>query len=124
MQVPTRHGFVGRPKLVERYERTSSIRPAGVLATACTQWGPCATREVPAVIAVWINWQLARDRPGRLGWRRGSQYRRSRVTPVEGRGLVVAKLNRTMIGWANYFCLGPVSNAYSAVENHACKRLR
>jgi len=37
---------------------------------------------------------------------------------------VVAKLNSTMIGWANYFCLGPVSNAYSAVENHACKRLR
>jgi RNA-directed DNA polymerase len=36
--------------------------------------------------------------------------------------LVVAKLNRTMIGWANYFCL--VSNTYSAVENHACKRLR
>jgi site-specific DNA recombinase len=24
-------------------------------------------------------------RPGRLGWRRGLQYRRSRVTPVEGR---------------------------------------
>jgi len=38
--------------------------------------------------------------------------------------IVVAKLNRTMIGWANYFCLGPVSKAYSAVENHACKRLR
>jgi hypothetical protein len=47
--------FVGRPKLVERYERTSSIRPAGVLATACRQRGPYATREVPAVIAVWIN---------------------------------------------------------------------
>ncbi len=26
---------------------------------------------------------------------------------------MVAKLNRTMIGWANYFCLGPVSNAYA-----------
>jgi len=38
--------------------------------------------------------------------------------------IVVAKLNRTMIGWANYFCLGPVSNAYRAVEKHACKRLR
>src|ERR1700726_2067465 len=38
--------------------------------------------------------------------------------------LVGAKLNRMMIGWANYFCLGPVSNAYNAVENHACKRLR
>ena len=68
MQEPTRPGFVGRPKLVERYERTSSIEPAGVLATACRQRGPYATREVPAVIAVWINWQLV-------------------VTPVEGRGL-------------------------------------
>ena len=38
--------------------------------------------------------------------------------------IVVAKLNRTMIGWANYFCLGPVSKAYQAVERHAFKRLR
>src|SRR5260221_8624057 len=67
--------FVGRPKLMESYERINSIRPAGVLATACRQRGPYATREVPAVIAVWINWQLVRERPGRLGWRRGSQYR-------------------------------------------------
>src|SRR5256714_6479193 len=37
--------------------------------------------------------------------------------------MVVAKLNRTMIGWANYFCLGPVSTAYRAVDSHACKRL-
>jgi RNA-directed DNA polymerase len=38
--------------------------------------------------------------------------------------IVVAKLNRVMIGWANYFCLGPVSKAYRAVDSHACKRLR
>jgi RNA-directed DNA polymerase len=38
--------------------------------------------------------------------------------------MVVAKLNRTMIGWANYFCLGPVSKAYRAVERHSRKRLR
>jgi hypothetical protein len=38
--------------------------------------------------------------------------------------MVVAKLNRTMIGWANYFCLGPVSKAYWAVDHHARKRLR
>src|ERR1700681_520422 len=58
--------------LLKPHERTNSTRPAGILATACKQSGPYATREVPAVIAVWINWQLARDRPGRLGWRRGS----------------------------------------------------
>jgi RNA-directed DNA polymerase len=38
--------------------------------------------------------------------------------------MVVTKLNRTMIGWANYFCLGPVSKAYRAVDQHARKRLR
>ncbi len=37
---------------------------------------------------------------------------------------IVARLNRMMIGWANYFCLGPVSNAYSAVDTHARTRLR
>jgi hypothetical protein len=40
------------------------------------------------------------------------------------RTTVVATLNRKMIGWANYFCLGPVSKAYSAVERHARRRLR
>jgi len=37
---------------------------------------------------------------------------------------VVAKLNRIMVGWSNYFCLGPVSKAYRAVERHARRRLR
>src|ERR1700746_3717898 len=37
---------------------------------------------------------------------------------------VVDRLNRMMIGWANYFCLGPVSKAYSAVDLHARRRLR
>ena len=38
--------------------------------------------------------------------------------------IVVARLNRVLIGWANYFCLGPVSKAYRAVDQHARKRLR
>jgi hypothetical protein len=37
---------------------------------------------------------------------------------------IVEKLNRTLIGWANYFCLGSVSKAYRAVNSHACNRLR
>ena len=72
---------------MEMDERTGFIEPAGVMAMACMQRRPEATREAPAEIAVGINWQLARDRPGRMGWRRGSKYRGSRVTPVEGRGL-------------------------------------
>jgi group II intron reverse transcriptase/maturase len=39
-------------------------------------------------------------------------------------GTVIARLNRMMVGWANYFCLGPVSKAYRAVERHSCRRLR
>ena len=38
--------------------------------------------------------------------------------------VVVARLNRVLTGWANYFCLGPVSKAYRAVDQHAVKRLR
>lgn len=37
---------------------------------------------------------------------------------------LVAQLNREIIGWANYFCLGPVSKAYRAVESHTRRRLR
>ena len=39
-------------------------------------------------------------------------------------GTIVTKLNRTMCGWANYFCLGPVSTAYRAVDGYATMRLR
>jgi RNA-directed DNA polymerase len=37
---------------------------------------------------------------------------------------VIQTLNHMMVGWANYFCLGPVSNAYRAIERHARRRLR
>jgi group II intron reverse transcriptase/maturase len=37
---------------------------------------------------------------------------------------MVEDLNRTLRGWGNYFCLGAVSRAYRAVDNHARHRLR
>ena len=37
---------------------------------------------------------------------------------------VVGRLNRKLVGWANYFCLGPVSPAYRAINTHAKQRLR
>jgi group II intron reverse transcriptase/maturase len=37
---------------------------------------------------------------------------------------LVGGLNRALIGWANYFCLGPVSRAYRAVDQHTRRRLR
>jgi group II intron reverse transcriptase/maturase len=36
----------------------------------------------------------------------------------------VANLNRVLIGWSNYFCLGSVSKAYQAVDQHVRRRLR
>jgi group II intron reverse transcriptase/maturase len=39
-------------------------------------------------------------------------------------GYVVAKLNRMLQGWANYFCLGPVSTAYRNIDLHVRHRLR
>ena len=36
----------------------------------------------------------------------------------------VTRLNRLLVGWANYFCLGPVSKAYRTVDAHVCWRLR
>ena len=37
---------------------------------------------------------------------------------------MVERLNRVMTGWANYFCLGQVSPAYHAIDQHAVRRLR
>jgi len=37
---------------------------------------------------------------------------------------IVDNLNRKLVGWANYFCLGPVSPAYRTINNHVTKRLR
>jgi len=42
-------------------------------------------------------------------------------TEVEDR---VARLNRLLLGWSNYFCLGPVSRAYRAIDRHGRHRLR
>ena len=38
--------------------------------------------------------------------------------------VVVGRINRSMTGWANYFCLGQVSPAYAAIDRHATRRLR
>ena len=37
---------------------------------------------------------------------------------------LVTDLNRRLRGWGNYFCMGPVSKAYRAVDAHTRKRLR
>ena len=37
---------------------------------------------------------------------------------------LIGRLNRKLVGWSNYFCLGPVSAAYRAVDSHVRERLR
>ena len=39
-------------------------------------------------------------------------------------GDMVGWLNRKLVGWANYFRLGPVTKAYERVNRHVCQRLR
>jgi RNA-directed DNA polymerase len=42
---------------------------------------------------------------------------------LEAEELVVT-LNRKLVGWANYFCLGPVSTSYRAIDTYTANRLR
>ena len=37
---------------------------------------------------------------------------------------LVIHLNRKLVGWSRYFCLGPVSKAYRSVDAHTRFRLR
>jgi hypothetical protein len=55
----------------------------------------------------------------------------SRVSRMTGRTWTrldlreqVERINRLLRGWSTYFCLGPVSNAYRAVDRHVRHRLR
>ena len=48
----------------------------------------------------------------------------SRRSLLQDAQTLVGQLNRLLRGWANYFCLGPVSKAYRAVDAHVTSRLR
>ena len=50
--------------------------------------------------------------------------RTGRHTTLLSAEKMVAHLNRMLVGWANYFRLGPVSQAYRAIDQHVCRRLR
>ena len=52
-----------------------------------------------------------------------SEVTAHRRTQLETK-LIVGTLNRKLIGWSNYFCLGPVSKAYRSIDRHTAHRLR
>lgn len=47
----------------------------------------------------------------------------NRMTLLDAQELV-RRLNRKLTGWANYFCLGPVSKSYRALDAHTTRQLR
>ncbi|SRR6266478_2679119 len=81
-------------------------------------WGQCIMK--PA----WPQVNLGSCRFHRMRSREAISEETRRNGTLRDRKTVVATLNRMMIGWANYFCPGPVSTAYRAVERHARQRLR
>jgi group II intron reverse transcriptase/maturase len=58
-----------------------------------------------------------------LCWELSEQTQRGRWNWYEPEEMA-GHLNRMLVGWANYFCLGWVSRAYRTVTAHACHRLR
>jgi hypothetical protein len=52
---------------------------------------------------------------------REDTHRRWEFTEVRDR---VTRLNRMLLGWSNYFCLGPVNKAYRRVDHHTRYQLR
>jgi len=50
--------------------------------------------------------------------------RTSRRTLLLDARVLTGRLNRLLRGWSNYFCLGPVSKAWRAVDAHVTSRLR
>jgi group II intron reverse transcriptase/maturase len=66
-------------------------------------------------------------RPSRKSLKRVREKIHEATTPRWGWTDVadrVQKINRMLIGWASYYCLGPVSKAYDGLDHHAQHRLR
>ena len=48
----------------------------------------------------------------------------SRRTLNSDENVIIGRLNRTLLGWGNYFNLGPVSTSYRAIDRYTTHRLR
>lgn len=96
-------------------------------------------RRVPAQGVDFLGYTIGRcysPRTGRayIGTRPSSKSVRrvmqelSRLTARDTAWMTAAeevrRINAVLTGWSNYFCLGPVSGAYRAIDRHITHRLR
>jgi RNA-directed DNA polymerase len=82
-------------------------------------------------VGLYWSWKQRRmvlsTRPSRKAVKRF----KAKISEVTGRNQtlraeeeVVQRLNRMLKGWANYFCLGPVSEAYRSIDLHLRQQFR
>ena len=113
-------GMMGRLKLTVNETKTRLCRaPEEAFDFLGYTLGWCHS---PQTGRRYIGTRPSRKRMGRLCQAiHAATARRTTLQEVRDK---VEELNRMLIGWANYFCLGPVSKAYRVVDAHARKRLR
>ena len=112
--------MMGQLKLEVNEEKTSWRRlPEESVDFLSYTIGRCySTRTGRAYVGTRPSKKSIRKVTGAIG-----ELSARRMTLVEAEVLVV-RLNRLLTGWSNYFCLGPVSQSYRAVDAHTRKRLR
>jgi hypothetical protein len=101
-------------------EKTRICRvPEGSFEFLGYTFGRCYTRKMGRA--------YLGTRPSRKSIKRlcdAIRFETGRHTLAQSAEQLVALLNRKLRGWANYFCLGPVTPAYRAVDSHTNYRLR
>lgn len=101
--------------------------------------GKTHVRQLPGETFDFLGYTFGRHRSARTGrWMLCGKPSKKRVARVceklsaltgrnrtlLSRDEMVAELNSVLRGWAGYFCLGPVSDAYRTVNSHVRYRLR
>ena len=96
-----------------RHVPEESVNFLGYTIGHCYSW-----RRNRFYIGTWPS------RTGERRVRRRIHELTARRTTWQEESVKVMELNRVLVGWANYFCLGSVSAAYRRVQHHATERLR
>lgn len=112
--------LMGQLKLTVNEDKTSLCRlPADSIDFLGYTIGRCyATQTGRAYIGTRPSKKSVQRITGRI-----SDLTARRMLLVDAE-MLVGRLNRLLVGWGNYFCLGPVSKAYGAVDAHTRHRLR